>query len=511
MINAMLYTYNDITKDVVESPDVCIIGSGAGGAVMADVLSGAGLDVVVLEEGGYYTKDRYSAYKPAVAMKILYRDYGATVAFGKNPIILPLGKAVGGTTVINSGTCFRTPDSVLRDWAQRFGVQNASTREMEPFFEQVEKTINVTRVSPEVLGKNGLVFKRGADALGMSNGMLMHNMINCHGCGRCAFGCPHDAKQAVHLNFIPSALEHGARVYANARAEVITLEAGRVTKIQGSILNEQTGNRLFNLRVTPKLLVLAAGAIYSPYILQKNSIRLNAELGKNLTIHPAVRVTALFDEIIQGYKGVPQGSYVDAYASEGIMLEGIFVPPEIGLPVLAPIGKENKEAARRYDHLAAFGVMVSDKNSYGSVKVGIDKRPFITYHFDPHDFKKLVKGIALAAEIFFAAGARTVNTGIFGFREFTSPDDVAQLFTKKVPVTSVEMMAFHPLGTARMGEVRDHTVVNSYGKVHGLDNLFISDGSIFPTSLGVNPQVTIMSFALRNAQYIADHKGAFFA
>ena len=502
----MLFTYNDITKDVVERPDVCIIGSGAGGAAMADVLSGAGLDVVVLEEGGYYTKDRYSTYKPAVAMKILYRDYGGTIAFGKNPIMLPLGKAVGGTTVINSGTCFRTPDSILKDWAERYGVENASSKDMEPYFKQVEKKINVTQVSPQVLGKNGLVFKRGADALGMSNGMLMHNMINCHGCGRCAFGCPHDAKQAVHLNFIPSALEHGARVYANARAENITVEAGRVTRIQGSIINEQTGNKLFGLNVFPKLLVVSAGAIYTPYILEKNNINLSPELGRNLTIHPAVRITAMFDEIIEGYKGVPQGSYVDAYASEGIMLEGIFVPPEIGLPILAPIGKKNKEIAMAYDHLAAFGVMVSDKNSYGRVKVGIDKRPFITYHFDPYDFKKLVKGIAIASEIFFAAGAKTVNPSIYGIREFTSPDDIAQLFTKKVPLTSVEMMAFHPLGTARMGETKDHSVVNSYGKAHGLDNLFISDGSIFPSSLGVNPQVTIMSFAIRNAQYIADNK-----
>ncbi len=505
----MLFTYNDITKDVVEKPDVCIIGSGAGGAVMADVLSGAGLDVVVLEEGGYYTKDRYSTYKPAIAMKILYRDYGATIAFGKNPIMLPLGRAVGGTTVINSGTCFRTPDNVLSDWAERYGVENASSKEMEPYFQQVEKTINVMPVSPQVLGKNGLIFKRGADALGMSNGMLMHNMINCHGCGRCAFGCPHDAKQAVHLNFIPSAIRNGARVYANARAEKITVESNRVTRIEGSIINEQTCNKLFKLTVSPKLLVLAAGSIYTPYILEKNNINLSPELGKNLTIHPAVRITAMFDEIIQGYKGVPQGSYVDAYSSEGIILEGIFVPPEIGLPILAPIGMKNKEIASLYDHLAAFGVMVSDKNSYGRVKVGVDGRPFITYHFDPYDFKKLVKGIAIASEIFFAAGAKTVNPAIYGIKEFTGPDDVAQLFTKKIGITSVEMMAFHPLGTARMGELKSHTVVNSFGKTHGLENLFISDGSIFPTSLGVNPQITIMSFSLRNAQYIVENKEKF--
>ncbi len=509
-LGTMLFTYNDITKDVVEKPDVCIIGSGAGGAVMADVLSSTGLDVVVIEEGGYYTKERYGKYKPAVAMKILYRDYGATIAFGKNTILLPLGKAVGGTTVINSGTCFRTPDGVLDDWAERFGVENASPKEMETYFEKVEKIINVTPVNPQILGKNGLIFKKGADALGMSNGMLMHNMINCHGCGRCAFGCPNDAKQAVHLNFIPSAIKNGARVYANARAEKITVESNRVTQIEGSIINEHTENKLYNLKVYPKLLVLATGSIYTPYILEKNNIKLSPELGENLTIHPAVRITAMFDEIIQGYKGVPQGSYVDAYSSEGIILEGIFVPPEIGLPILAPIGEENKEVATMYDHLAAFGVMVSDKNSYGSVKVGLDSRPFITYHFDPYDFKKLIRGIAIASEVFFAAGAKTVNPGIYGIKEFNSPADIAQLFKKKIPVTSVEMMAFHPLGTARMGELKNHTVVNSFGKAHKLDNLFISDGSIFPTSLGVNPQITIMSFSMRNAHYIIDNKEKLF-
>jgi choline dehydrogenase-like flavoprotein len=502
----MLFTYNDINKDVLEKPDVCIIGSGAGGAVMADVLSGAGLDVVVIEEGGYYTKERYSAYKPIEALKILYRDYGATIAFGKNSIMLPLGRAIGGTTVINSGTCFRTPDSVLGDWAERYGVEKASSKDMEPYFKQVEEIINVTPVNPQVLGKNGLIFKKGADALGMSNGMLMHNMINCHGCGRCAFGCPHDAKQAVHLNFIPSAIKNGARVYANARAEKIAVESNRVTGIEGSIINEQTGNKLYNLKVYPKLLVLSAGSIYTPYILEKSNIKLSPELGKNLTIHPAVRVTAMFDEIIQGYKGVPQGNYVDAYASEGIMLEGIFLPPEIGLPVMAPIGKKNKEIASMYDQLAAFGVMVSDKNSYGRVKAGIDNSPFITYHFDPYDFKKLIKGIAVTSEIFFAAGAKTVNPGIHGIKEFNNPDGVAQLFKKKISATSVEMMAFHPLGTARMGELKNHTVVNSFGKAHELDNLFISDGSIFPTSLGVNPQITIMSFSMRNAHYIIDNK-----
>ena len=502
----MLFTYKDITKDIFEQPDVCIIGSGAGGAVMADVLSGAGLDVVVLEEGGYYTKDRYSNYKPYESFKILYRDYGATLAFGRIPIMLPLGRAVGGTTVINSGTCFRTPDSVLNDWAETFGIIKASPIDMEPYFERVEKTINVVPVDPEILGRNGLVFKRGADALGLSNGMLKHNMINCHGCGRCVFGCPTDAKQAVHLNFIPSAVKHGARVYANARADRIRVEGRTVKEITGSILNEETDNRIYSISVKPKLLIMSAGAVYTPYMLDRNNLRISPELGRNLAIHPAVRVTAMFDELIEGYKGVPQGNYMDAYASEGIMHEGIFVPPEIGLPVMGKLGFKGKELASNYNRTAAFGVMVSDKNSFGSVRAGVDNRPFITYSLHPYDIKKMIKGIAVASEVFFAAGAKSVNTSVFGFNELKTPDDISRLFEKKISATAFEMMAFHPLGTARMGEMPGHSVVDSFGKVHVIDNMFISDGSIVPTSLGVNPQITIMSLSMRNAEHIAENR-----
>ncbi len=505
----MLLTYNDINKDVVETPDVCIIGSGAGGAVMADVLSGAGLDVVVMEEGSYYTKERYSKYKPIESLKILYRDYGSTVIMGKATIILPLGRAIGGTTVVNSGTCFRTPEEVLEDWADTYGVVKASPKEMEPYFERVENTISVVTITPEGLGKNGLIFKRGADALGLSNGMLRHNMINCNGCGRCAFGCPHDAKQAVHLNFIPSAMKKGARFYANAKAERLVIDAGRVKQVRGSIVNERTGNRLYGMTVSPKLLVLSAGTIYTPYILQKNNIRLSPELGKNLTIHPAARITSFFDELIEGYKGIPQGNFVDAYASEGIMLEGIFVPPEIALPVIQAVGIEGKKRAHEYDNLAAFGVMVSDKNSSGTVRPGLDNSPFITYKLHPYDLKKLIKGIAVASEIFFAAGAKSVDPGVYGIKEFTSPSDIAQMFTRRLKANDFEMMAFHPLGTARMGELAGHSVVDSFGMARGLENLFISDGSIFPTSLGVNPQITIMSFSMRNAEYIVDNKKRF--
>jgi len=502
----MLKTYKDITKDIIEHPDVCIIGSGAGGAVVADILCSAGVDVVMLEEGGYYTKDKYKEFNPVDSFKYLYRDYGATITYGNVNIIMPLGKAVGGTTVVNSATCFRTPDYVLEDWKTTYNVINASPKEMETYFQRVEKRIDVHEVTSDILGKNGLIFKKGADALGLSNGFLRHNIVGCKGHGRCTMGCPIDAKKGVHLNFIPSALKAGLRLYSDTRAEQLILKGKKIVEIKGKIINPNNRKEFFSISVKPKLLVLSAGAVYTPYLLKKNNINLSSHLGKHLTIHPAARVLGLFDELVEGYKGVPQGNYVDEWSEEGIMLEGIFTPPEIGLPIVSPIGYEGKELAMLFNNVSAFGVMVSDKYSSGKVLRGIDGMPIILYNFKDADKEKMIKGIAETARIYFAAGAKKVYLPIHGIESLESIDDIKKLYTHKIKANDIDMMAFHPLGTARMGEIPKHSVVNSFGKVHALENLFISDGSIFPSSLGVNPQITIMAFSMRNAEYIVNNK-----
>jgi len=373
----MIYTRNEITDDIYEKADACIIGSGAGGAVMAKELSEAGLEVVLLEEGGYFKNSDFTG-DPVEMTKLLYRSSGSVMSIGIPPIMIPLGRCIGGTTVINSGTCFRTPDGVLKHWQREFGLESITNEELTPFFERVENIVNAIPTTEELLGGSGLRVKKGAEALGYRGSPLLRNVRDCRGCGICVFGCPTNAKQAMHVTYIPAASKNGARIYANCRAERLISENGRAAGIEGSFLDADE-KAFRKITVKSKITILSCGAIFTPAFLLKNRIgRKNNHLGRHLHLHPATRVMAMFDEPIMGWKGVPQSFYIDEFERLGIMLEGFFVPPSIAAVTLPFAGMRHKEIMSRYSRIAGFGVMVSDTTE-GRVRMDRKGNPLITY------------------------------------------------------------------------------------------------------------------------------------
>lgn len=482
-----------LEHDVEESCDVCVIGSGAGGAVMAKELAEGGLSVVVLEEGGYHTREEFTG-RPSEMIPLLYRDMGMTSTVGNTTIIVPLGRAVGGTTVINMGTCFRIPDDLLLRWRAEYGL-DVDPDTMAPYFERVERFLGVEEVKYEAMGRNALFVKRGVEALGLRGRPIRRNAQNDCGCGVCAFGCPKDSKKAMHISYIPAAIRYGARVYANCRADRVIMRGGRVAGVLGTIFGRNGRRRM---RVHCKVLVVAAGAIYTPVFLLRNRLaNRSGQVGRNLTLHPAVRVAGLTDEIIDPWKGVPQSYYVDDFAHEGIMLEGIFVPPSVEAMAMPFFGRRQQEIMANYRRIATFGLMVSD-TSRGRVRA-IGHRPLITYFVNREDTYRLVRGIQIVSRILFAAGARRVYPGIYGHEVLDDPAQIDRIRPEEVRPSHLELSAYHPLGTARMGRDPRQSVVNGYGQSHDIVNLFIADGSIFPSCLGVNPQLGIMAFATRFA------------
>jgi choline dehydrogenase-like flavoprotein len=462
--------------------DFCIVGAGAGGAVAAAELAEAGARVVVLEQGPARGPDDFTARPPEMLAR-LYRDGGQTTTLGMPPIGLPLGRGVGGTTLVNSGTCFRTPAHVLDRWASEFGLE-VDERSLAPCFERVERSLSVGEVTPELAGGNAEVARRGAERLGWSHGYLRRNAKGCQGSGVCAYGCPTGAKQHVGVTYVPRAEAAGAEIVTGADVRRIVVEGGRARAVEARLAD---GTRL---TVSAPAVVVAAGTIHTPVLLERNELgRASGQLGRNLTLHPATAGFALMDEVVDMARGVPQSFYVDEFAAEGIMFEGVAGPPAHAALALPLKGRRHAEAMAAYRHLAEFGLMVSD-SSRGRVRV-VAGRPVIRYDLDDADLRKFRRGLARLEELFLAAGAREVYLPL--------PRGVRPAKARR---RDLKLMAFHPLGTARADARPERGVVDGNLELYGTRGVYVADGSVVPSALGVNPQITIMTLATRLAFHL---------
>jgi len=470
--------------------DACVIGSGAGGAPVAKELAEGGMRVVILEEGDWWDTDQLRA-RPRDAMSQLYRDAGQIVTLGNPPIVLPLGRAVGGTTLVNSGTCFRTPGAVLELWQDRFGLEALTEAELDPYFRRVERILNVAQVPAELAGANAEVVRRGAQALGLSGDYMYRNVRGCVGSGVCAYGCPTAAKQHVGITYVPQAWAAGATTFTGVRARRLELRGGRVVGVSA---RTRSGGEL---RVRCDRVIVACGALLTPSFLARQRLGdPSGQLGRNLSIHPATAVRASFDERIDLWDGVPQSYYIDALAEEGVMLEGIAGPPDHLAMTTPRVGPEHRDLMLRARNVSMFGVMVSDV-SRGRVR-SLLGRPQIRYDLHREDVARFRRGLALLTDIYWAAGAREVMAPVKGLPAMRGGDSTP-LDRHPLRAGDLSLMGFHPLGTARAGADPRQSVLDPNFAVRGVSGLYVSDASAVPSSLGVNPQITIMALATRLA------------
>ncbi|MCX7620621.1 MAG: GMC family oxidoreductase [Acidimicrobiales bacterium] len=476
--------------------DAVVIGSGAGGAMAARRLAHAGLDVVVVEEGRRWTVDEFRTRHPHERYAELYRDGGTTIAIGSPAIVLPIGRGVGGTTLVNSGTCYRPPLSVQRRWRDEFGFDLADPPRLLTYLDEVEELLQVAPVPLETMGRNGQLLLEGAAKLGWSASPIPRNAPGCAGSCQCAIGCPRNAKYGVHLNALPDACRHGARILTDARALRIIHERRRA---RGVIARRPDGS---SVTLRAPIIVVAAGATETPGLLRRSHLGEHPELGRNLSLHPALGVAGRFEERIVSWQGVLQSAAIDEFhRSNGILVEATATPPGMGSMILPGFGRNLLRQIEDADHLAVFGAMIADQPA-GRVQ-SLGPHTLIRYDLDRGDGRRLFDAIRVMGRVMFAAGAVEVLSGVPGEPAARSQQQLEDQLAR-ADIRKMHLAAFHPTGTARAGADPDRSPVAPDGTLRGVSGVWVADASVLPSCPEVNPQVSIMAVALSIADGIVN-------
>ncbi|HLK12332.1 MAG TPA: GMC family oxidoreductase [Candidatus Binatia bacterium] len=476
--------------------DAVVVGSGAGGATAAARLRAAGLDVLVVEEGALERTETFTT-DPATMLRRLYRDAGTSMILGRPGIVFAEGRCVGGSTVINGGMSWRAPERVLAAWERDLGLAGTGPRAMEPYFAEAERILHVEPNHEDTFGRNTLKFVEGARRLGWPVARAPRNMRRCVGLNNCALGCPTGAKQSMLVTEIPRLLAAGGQLLTRARVDRVLFRGGRAAGVRGRLVGPG-GRARVRFTVHAPLVVLAAGARHTPAILKRSWLRARP-IGRGLHTHPNAKVVGIFEERLDPWIGTHQAFHVHHFLDEGILIGYAAVPPGLLAAALPGFGAEHAARMRLYNHMLTAAALIEDEGE-GRVVLGPDRQPYMFFDLTGRDLERVHRGVALAAELLFAAGARRVLLPFADLPELTGPEELRRIAARPRVARGIELMTVHIMGTARMAPDPARGATDASGAVHGVPGLVVADASVIPSSIGVNPQETIVALALRNAE-----------
>jgi len=501
-------------QDATLEADVCIIGTGAGGGIAADVLSDTGLKVVMIEEGMLRSSTDFRMLE-SEAYPTLYQESASRKTADKAINILQ-GRTVGGSTTVNWTTSFRTPSPTLKFWRERYGLTELTDEHMAGWFQRAEKLTNISdwSVPPN---ENNAVLERGGQKIGIKVERIRRNVKGCYNLGYCGMGCPTNAKQSMLVTAIPAALNQGAVLVSRARADRLEVKKGRITAVE-CVSMQGTGYDVgrVKVRVTAKHFVVAGGAINSPALLMRSGVPdPYSLLGKRTFLHPSLLSGADMGSKVEGWSGAPQTTYSDHFLMthpiDGAMGFKLEVPPIHPVLYSISVNGMTEHHRARITNMPNTQVTIAlcrdgfhPESSGGQVKLRADGSPQLDYSLNSYFFDAAKRALLAMAEIQFAAGAKEVfpvDERINGFRSWA--DAKSGLEALALRAYSTRVASAHVMGGCTMAKEEKDGVVNVYGRHHQVENLSVLDGSVFPTSIGANPQLSIYGLAWRNAARLA--------
>jgi long-chain-alcohol oxidase len=496
-----------IAGDTTLECDVVVVGSGAGGGPVAGVLTAAGLDVVVVETGGYYDDADFDGSE----LTALRGFYAAAPTASKDESIgLIAGSCLGGGTVVNYTTSFRTPGPIREEWAAH-GVPAFASAEFDESLDAVGERIGVNLEHSEP-GPRDRILQEGAQALGWSSGAQPRNVRGCdqgRECGYCGLGCRIGAKLSTAKTWLADAEERGGRLVVRTRVDRVIVEAGSARGVEA---RTDAGHRV---TVRSRAVVAACGAIQTPALLRRSGLR-NDNIGRNLKVHPVATAMGVFDEEVRGWEGTMQARYVDEHSDlregHGVLYETGPLHPHLFVPFSPWRGRdEHLRLMHELSHTCPVGIIVRDRDG-GTVKVGRDGEPVVHYPLSEFERANLRDGFDGAARLLEAAGAERIyssHAGDVSYRPGRDGDRarfMADADSQGYGPGQVQLLGFHLQGSARMGDSASTSACDPTGCTWEVRDLYVCDGSAFPTAVGANPHYSIQAVAHMNARRLAESR-----
>lgn len=479
-----------------------VVGSGAGGAAAAVTLARGGASVIVVEAGAWRDPEDYPSSTYG-ALRDLFEDWSSNLARGRAMWPVVQARTVGGTTVVNSAICVRTPGDIFGEWSRDHGLDgDAMAQSVWSHQDRLEGELGVEVVPEGSLGRSNALALNVSRRMGFDSHLTRRFAPGCVGSGQCFQGCRAGAKASTNLNFVPEVLRRGGTVLSCAPVVKVRLDKRRAVGVQGVFRHPVTRARgaSFVVRAS-KAVVVAASATHTPALLQRSRVRSRA-LGHYFRAHPGSAVFGLYDDVVDMNVGATQGWASTAFRSDRRMkLEVLSLPPGMAASRMPGGGRRLMQRLRDYRQVACW-VHTIRADAVGTVRNGFGNRPVVRYTTGRSDMERLRAAVHHIARMHVEAGARLVMPGVHGLPSELTPDQVDLIAEGPLDPRAYVAILSHLFGGAVMGADPKRSVCDGYGRVHGHPGLVIADASALPTSLGVNPQHTIMAVACRNAEHL---------
>ena len=469
--------------------EVLVVGSGAGGAVTAATLARAGMGVTVAEEGPWIDPDALEPFSlPEMVAK--YRHGGSSAALGRPTIAYAEGRCVGGSTEINSGLYHRLPPDLAADWQQTYDITEFSADTLDHFADRIEHELSVSRL-PGAPPPSSAVLERGATKLGWRS-VEFSRVFRYEAGGRAV-------KQTMARTMLPRAIDAGADVIADFRIAKLERVGDRITAALGTRLRPD--GTVEPLTVRADHVVVCGGAIQTPALLHRSGIR--ARIGSGLKLHPTVKIAARFPYPID-HGDVPMHRVTEFAPS--LTIGGSASRRGHVALALADSSADYSDALANWEHVAVYYAAIRSEGAGRVLAIPGLRAPLVLYNLTEGDMSRLARALVHLGEVLFAAGAIELYPSVTGATVARRPDDLGTWWDALTRARA-NLMTVHLTSSVRMGERRDRTGADSFGRVWGLRNLRVNDASLLPDAPGVNPQASIMALALRNSdQFLSERE-----